>query len=375
MQEKLILLRERLKDCLPDDLNTDFNLNRWLTAYDQDIDRCCLKFKEYLKIRKALGYDKPYSINDFYLRENVQKYSRFLTQSRISVDWSNSNDNALVFVEMPFNEPKKIPKVIRMSEYIKLFFGYCETFQKAVLMREKQTGKPSYGICIYDQKDISYSAYLSPTSAVNKMLSARVRLWMDYYSELLKQVIIINPPVILPLVWKVASVILPDKVHNRFCFAKTLPDQMLPYLSLSAIPITYGGKYQPKGNMPNGCNQPATIEDSDLQKNGQIWKDYGLAPVYKQYNISSNDTKTLTFPIHKDQCLLYEYTAKTETEFCINQDGIDLTPRLRFSTPKLSEEGKVTAIADGDIQISITNCSRIFSLKIDLAVHIMSDVQ
>lgn len=65
-------------------------------------------FTYQIKDDYICSYDRPSSTNDFYLRDDVQKYGRFLTQSRINLEWINDKDNGLVFVEMPFEEPKKV---------------------------------------------------------------------------------------------------------------------------------------------------------------------------------------------------------------------------------------------------------------------------
>lgn len=58
---------------------------------------------------------------------------------------------------------------------------------------------------------------------------------------------------------------LPSKVLNKFTIAKNLPDDLLPYLSPSAIPIVYGGEYQGFSDINDICSIPEPILPSDLK--------------------------------------------------------------------------------------------------------------
>uniref|UniRef100_A0A183D9U7 CRAL-TRIO domain-containing protein n=1 Tax=Gongylonema pulchrum TaxID=637853 RepID=A0A183D9U7_9BILA len=195
----------------------------------------------------------------------VLKYGRFLTQTKIDGKWINGLDNGIVFVEMPIENPQKFLKVVRISEYQQLFFGFCEHMQNLVLEQEKKTGRRSHVICIFDLKGSPVVPYLNPVGAVNKLMMSRVYLWLDYYSELLKRVLIVNSSTsLLPAV---ISLLLPSKMLDRFTIARNLPDDLLPFLSVECIPVAYGGTYVVANDaaLANTCIPAEPITPLDYQ--------------------------------------------------------------------------------------------------------------
>lgn len=65
-------------------------------------------------------------------------------------------------------------------------------------------------------KFMNFLNYANPLCPINKLFQYRVTIWLEYYGELLKQVVIANPPRFLGAVMKIMSLFMPEKVLSRF---------------------------------------------------------------------------------------------------------------------------------------------------------------
>uniref|UniRef100_A0AC35U5W3 CRAL-TRIO domain-containing protein n=1 Tax=Rhabditophanes sp. KR3021 TaxID=114890 RepID=A0AC35U5W3_9BILA len=372
MIDQIEQLRLILKDEIPLHMNTDVHLTRWLRANKNKPAETADKFRKYLQIRKGYRTDEADFFHNFYEKEDTIKFRQLFSQSEASLNWVNSNDNALVFVESAVKDIGSVTKSIRVNDYARIFFGYCEFFQDLVLKQEAKSGKESYGICIFDMSGFSLMSYANPVSAINKMYESRIDIWLNYYSELLKKVVIVNGPRLMSIVWKVLSILLPSHVHDRFTFANSFPGDFKELISLDAIPVAFGGTKVMSNTLSNCCNKIGTISSKEYKKNGEIWQNINASPPPADtITLSSGEKYTKIFTVQQNQKLLYEFMCNRDytLKIVLNEKHM-LNPDIKLSTPVLAAEDCFIVAENGSLVFEITNASKLMSLsgKLKLSV-------
>ncbi|CAD5216681.1 unnamed protein product [Bursaphelenchus okinawaensis] len=205
------------------------------------------------------------------------------------------------------------------------------------------------------------------------MFQYRVNIWLEYYGELLKHVIITNPPRFLGAVFKIMSLILPEKVMDRFTFAQN-STELTKILHISAIPIEYkGSRTFPEADYKNGCYKPKEVTKDDYLIDGLIWQENHITGIkYDNLMVNSSESYVKTFDVKKGQKLFYEFSTNRDFEFCVFTDQSHfLHPRFKMITPVLAEEGIVMVLDDGKVTFEIKNLSKMMKMKLKIATQLM----
>nr|CAD2135632.1 unnamed protein product [Meloidogyne enterolobii] len=375
--EQRLQLLELLGDKISEPERTDFNLDRWLEAYDENPQRAAEAYFEYFKNKKSLNLDRPEAYDDFYLKSDMINYYNIFAQSKPTSDWVNSFDNGIVFVEMGTKDSIKSSKSIRAGEFLQCFFRACEYFLKILLEYEQKCGKRSFGVAIFDMQNMSILQYVNPMAPINRIFEARVNVLMSYYSEVVKNIVIVNPPRVLNVLMKIISLILPAKVINRIHIAVQHSD-IPKWISNDSIPVGYGGlKIIKDAEVPEtGCNIQKELGNDDFRKDGAIWEKYGIDQKTVNYEnclITAGDSYLQILKAKKGQTLIFEYFANRNFEIIVEDEkGNYLLPRFKMCSPLLAEEGAVLIKENGKLNFELRNLSRMMKMKLRIALRLIN---
>lgn len=102
------MLQEKLPDGIPDDVNTDLNLCRWIRGYHGDTEKLVKNFATYLASRKAAGFVGNDFAEKFFELPSIAPFLQFIASSRLQDrQWSDEH-NAFLFVERAWSQPKEV---------------------------------------------------------------------------------------------------------------------------------------------------------------------------------------------------------------------------------------------------------------------------
>uniref|UniRef100_A0A915DR11 Uncharacterized protein n=1 Tax=Ditylenchus dipsaci TaxID=166011 RepID=A0A915DR11_9BILA len=147
------------------------------------LDECVDKFNEYLLNRKALGYDRPESLDQFYSSPNVINFHKIFSLSKLDREWVNDLDNGIVFVETGVAEPSKLMSVLLPSRLLGRFSVAHKQPEDIHLYVSKNAIPLAYGgQKVFDGADILNNGCISPKVIAKKDCLTEGLVWRNLSS-------------------------------------------------------------------------------------------------------------------------------------------------------------------------------------------------
>ncbi|XGW06964.1 hypothetical protein V3C99_016908 [Haemonchus contortus] len=366
---------------LPACFDSPFFLARFLRAHGGDEEVARQRVEEYLSHRQVLGY-AGCSDMEIFTEFPIGKatYERF----RISLMNRSilSGDNHVFVQKMEGTDLKEIMKVIPLSYVLHSYYMLHDIFGRAVAETEKRIGRPSSVVTILDLKGMNVSDFLNPLSTHVQLARLVVKIWSEYFCENMSKILIINPPGIMSIMFKISKFVMDARTFNRLSFLDNVSD-LHKYLEPHAIPVEYGGTWRDDSGYskpPEGCTRPHVPVTSDQYRGADdVWSDHGIIkiPPSKTFNIKSHQSCEIVRKCTQPGRLIWNFTISGDVEFEIvrREAGkeIKVWPKITLTSLKLPDYGSVTVIP-GEYVLRFTNPSSTwFAVKVTGAAEIKAE--
>ncbi|VDL64388.1 unnamed protein product [Nippostrongylus brasiliensis] len=379
IMEKARKMRSSLP--LPQILDSPFFLARFLRACDGDEDVARKRVEEYLSHRQTLGYAECSDLEIFTeFPIGRETYKRFTISL---VDHTILSNNVHVFVQkMEGTDLKEIMRVIPMSHVIHSYYMLQEVFGRAVAETERKTGRPASVVTILDLKGLNLTDFLNPLSSPVQLARLTVKVWADYFSENMCKLLIINPPGIISIMFKVTKLIMDSRTASRLDFL-TDPADLFKYLEPHVIPVEYGGTWRDDSGYakpPEGCTRPLQpVLSAEHRGTEDVWRDFGILkpPTSKSYTIKNHACCEIVRKCAQDSRLIWNFTINGDVEFEIvrREAGKEfhVWPKITLTSLKLPEYGSVV-VTPGEYVLRFRNPTTTwFPVKVSGAAEFKSE--
>ncbi|CEF63240.1 CRAL-TRIO domain and GOLD domain-containing protein [Strongyloides ratti] len=339
------LLRKKFNSFLPEDINTDFHMARWYRMYKGNEETMEIKLKEYIRHRKSFNYEV---------------WDKFSISKLDQTDYSG--DVAVFLQRMEGTDLKEIIKTVPYYHILHSYFLLQECMQRAILLKEKETGRQSAAIIILDLHGINLGDFINPLSNPTKLARIVVKIWSDYFTENMVKLILVRPPGILSVMWQLAKYILDEKTSSQIAFVQKY-EELKDYVDESVIPKMFGGTRVDNtgwSETPESCVKAARKVTQDLYYNPEkIYKKYGIEkiPSLKSISIKNKHTETVIIKGNVGQKIIWHFMTSNELVFdvLIKENGqshlnedIPIIPGVYGTCLKLPEQGVIEVEKSGE---------------------------
>uniref|UniRef100_A0A1I7X1S7 CRAL-TRIO domain-containing protein n=1 Tax=Heterorhabditis bacteriophora TaxID=37862 RepID=A0A1I7X1S7_HETBA len=266
-------LRNRVKQTLrsiPEDLDTDLNLLRWIRGYQGKIDKICIILILYTFI-----------------------------------------------------------KTFKTSDYLIHCFGYSELLLQLILK----------------------------------------------FPEMVQRIFLVNPPRLISVLWKIARLFLTEDNLKRIEILTDSKD-MPKHLPKWFVPKEFGGDFinAKCAGDESGVSIRKKISSADHYQLLCHYKSKGVErPKSNRKDISPGEKFTVPIIVPEGRCILWDFTVSGEIDFHIYKDKDELCmvyPKLRLVTNKLSEEGILENLVEGEYSLRFHNRSAYFTVKLEYSITV-----
>ncbi|CAJ0582509.1 unnamed protein product, partial [Mesorhabditis spiculigera] len=377
--DEILKKAEKLKNkiAVPSQIDSPFFLARFLRGNKGDEELTIRRLRDYFTHRALLGYD---NLDDLQILRKMPITKDCFERFSISkMDPSVSSNNCHVIVQrMESSDVKEIIKIIPLSFVLHSYFALQEMFCRCLAKTENATGKPSAVICVLDLTGLPLADFMNPLGGPAKLARLVVKIWAEYFSENMIKLVLINPPGLVSIVFKVSRLLMDEATVARLSILSSL-DDLHNILEPQAIPKAYGGTWVDRSGFadpPEGCvNRALPILPNTPKRD--IWDEEGFInpPTAKSFTVKAKALHDVSRKCTTTgQRLVWQFESSSDIDFeVIRIEGgkeKNVWPRITITSLKVLEFGALNC-EPGEYVLRFSNpSSSWFPVKINLATDI-----
>uniref|UniRef100_A0AC34FRN3 CRAL-TRIO domain-containing protein n=1 Tax=Panagrolaimus sp. ES5 TaxID=591445 RepID=A0AC34FRN3_9BILA len=258
------------------------------------------------------------------------------------------------------------------GHYLKVFFACCELVSQQILKVEKETGLPSYGICIFDMAKVALTNHINPSSGCNKVFKARAQIWEDFFPGMIRHITIANSPAMLTFIWGIVKFLLNEKQRNLLKFCRN-ESQLIEVIGKERLPVAFGGEWMdnPYSTKTDCCNGIKKITPNDYYVENSLFEKLGFntdsLPASNTYDVKANTKYRIVCKPKKNNGKLYiawKYTTNNPIQFSVHNGEKLVYPSLKMVTTEVAEEDYIEAENVNEIfHVEFGNSNRFSSIS------------
>ncbi|KJH49779.1 CRAL/TRIO domain protein [Dictyocaulus viviparus] len=222
-------------DLLSEKYASDYNILRWAQGYDFDLDEASAQLRRHLKFRRFYDLDNVHKI---------EEHDILMRYFPIGLVGETGKENTLLVIECAGRiDFLGILKSVQMSDFLIQRFRLQEKMLAEMNHLEEKTGKQAAVIYILDLEGLKFE-----TSLLSIVTGPYRILWTSVYTnypEWVSQMLIVNAPSFISLLWKGIAPFIPERTRNKVKICRANSDwktTLQKYAKAENIPVYWGGK-------------------------------------------------------------------------------------------------------------------------------------
>lgn len=346
-------LRQKLGANLESSYDWDFNLLRWLTAYDNNIEQIAPILTSALEFRRNLNLNQL-SVDDVDYRSRFNQAMQNNYPGGIS--GFDKRGNVVIIEPTGRCDPRGLLYICRCSEFIRWRLFETEHVLQLIIDQERKLQKKCGLTMIMDLEGLTSDQIYMPT--MNIYISIIVTI-QKYYPDMLYKLLVIKAPAVMNVAYRMILPFINKKTRDKLeiISGDLWRSKLLEMIDEDQLPVHWGGKMIGKFDTYG-----------DIRMAGKVPDDDKMGPVYStpddliSLTVARGSASRIKFRLESTSTIEWFFSCPYgDIEFGIDKFDIstdqrkNLVPHFRLNTEVVSEFGSMADVEQGDYELVFDN--------------------